>query len=72
MSDDNDWQAFLQFDFNYAYFNPNVGMNSGDNTDNDRLDSESDDNSEEEFDLVNPIVGKMFAYMQRHYYKQPI
>ncbi|KAL0009002.1 hypothetical protein SO802_010504 [Lithocarpus litseifolius] len=70
MSDDNDWQAFLQFDFNHAYFNPNAGMNSGEDTDNDM--SGSDDDSEAEFDLVNPIVGEMFAFMQRHYDKQPM
>ncbi|KAF3973035.1 hypothetical protein CMV_003516 [Castanea mollissima] len=44
----------------------------------DEADSESDSKDEAEFDsedeakfdFVNPIVGEMFAYMQRHYDKQ--
>ena len=33
---------------------------------------QSDSEDEAEFDFVNPIVGEMFAYMQRHYDKQPM
>ena len=31
-----------------------------------------DSEDEAKFDLVNPIVGEMFSYMQRHYNKQPM
>ena len=40
--------------------------------DDDWTDSDSEREEEAEFNLVNPIVGEMYAYMQRHYDKQPM
>ena len=74
MASGNDWwQAIQEYDFDDAYFN-NVGSSNDSEFDDDDdwtdLDSESEE--EAEFNLVNPIVGEMYAYMQRHYDKQPM
>nr|POF18342.1 hypothetical protein CFP56_65761 [Quercus suber] len=73
MASGNDWwQAVQEYDFDDAYFN-NVGSsNESEENDDDWPDSEFEREEEAEFNLVNPLVGEMFAYMQRHYDKQPM
>ena len=73
MASGNDWLgAFQEYDFDDAYFN-NVGSSDAcEDNDDDWTDSESKREEEAEFNLVNPIVGEMYAYMQRHYDKQPM
>ena len=61
--------AFLRYDFDDLYFDDvNVDAPSG-FTNEENSDSKCDSEDEAEFDFVNPIVGEMFAYMQRHYDK---
>ena len=64
------WQAIQEYDFDDAYFN-NAGSNddSESDDDDDWTDSDSEREEEAEFNLVNPIVGEMYTYMQRHYDK---
>ena len=73
MASENDCsRAFQEYDFNDAYFN-NVGSsNDCEDNDDDWTDSKFECEEEAEFNLVNPIVGEMYAYMQRHYDKQPM
>ena len=73
MASGNDWmQAIQEYDFDDAYFN-NVGSsNDCESDDGDWTDSDSKREEEAEFNLVNPIVREMYAYMQRHYDKQPM
>ena len=73
MASGNDqWQAIQEYDFDDAYFN-NVGSsNDCDSDDGDWTDSNSEREEEAEFNLVNHIVGEMYAYMQWHYDKQPM
>ena len=73
MASINDWsRAFQEYDFDDAYFN-NVGSsNDCEPNDGDWTDSDSECEEEAEFNLVNPIVREMYAYMQRHYDKQPM
>ncbi|XP_023895253.2 uncharacterized protein LOC112007179 [Quercus suber] len=73
MASGNDWwQAVQEYDFDDAYFN-NVGSsNESEENDDDWPDSEFEREEEAEFNLVNPLVGEMFTYMQRHYDKQPM
>ena len=64
------WWAFQEYDFDDAYFN-NVGSsNDYEDNDDDWTNSESECEEEAKFNLVNPIVGEMYLYMQRHYDKQ--
>ena len=71
-SGNNWWQAIQEYDFDDAYFN-NVGSsNDYDSDDGDWTNSDSEREEEVEFNLVNPIVGEMYAYMQRYYDKQPM
>ena len=64
------WWAFQEYDFDDAYFN-NVGSsNDYEDNDDDWTNSESECEEEAKFNLVNPIVGEMYPYMQRHYDKQ--
>ena len=46
-----------------------VNLMCDDDDDDDWTDSDSE-REEAEFNLVNPIVREMYAYMQRHYDKQ--
>ena len=73
MASENDCsRAFQEYDFNDAYFN-NVGSSNVDeDNDDDWTDKEFEHEEEAEFNLVNPIIGEMYAYMQRHYDKQPM
>ncbi|XP_030949419.1 uncharacterized protein LOC115973302 [Quercus lobata] len=73
MASGNDWsRAFQEYDFNDAYFN-NVGSSNVDeDNDDDWTDEELECEEEAEFNLVNPIIGEVYAYMQRHYDKQPM
>ena len=73
MVSENDWwQAIQEYDFDDAYFN-NVGSsNDCDSDDGDWTNSYSEREEEAEFNLVNPIVEEMYAYMQQHYDKQPM
>ena len=69
--------AFLHYDFDNSYFDDvNVDAPSGftdeENSDSEcdsKDEAECDSEDEAEFDLVNPIVREMFAYMQRQYDK---
>ena len=64
MASGNEWlDTFLQYDFDDAN---NVDSSNGDDlNDDDWTDSECDSKEEEaEFNLVNPIVREMYAYMQ--------
>nr|XP_023878540.1 protein ALP1-like [Quercus suber] len=64
--------AVQEYDFDDAYFN-NVGSsNDSEENDDDWPDSKFEREEEAKFNLVNPIVGEMYAYMQRHYDKQPM
>nr|POE97676.1 hypothetical protein CFP56_06489 [Quercus suber] len=73
MASGNDWWHVVQeYDFDDAYFN-NVGSsNDCEENDDHWLDLEFEHEEEAEFNLVNPIVGEIYAYMQRHYDKQPM
>nr|POE78206.1 hypothetical protein CFP56_62005 [Quercus suber] len=65
-------KAVQEYDFDDAYFN-NVGSsNDSEENDDDWPDSKFEREEEAKFNLVNPIVGEMYAYMQRHYDKQPM
>nr|POF22927.1 hypothetical protein CFP56_51532 [Quercus suber] len=65
-------KAVQEYDFDDAYFN-NVGSsNDSEENDDDWPDSEFEREEEAKFNLVNPIVEEMYAYMQRHYDKQPM
>ena len=72
MASKNEWLgAFQQYDFDNAYFNNVASNDACDDNDNDWTDSECD-SEEAEFNLVNPIVGEIYAYMQWHFDKQPM
>ena len=73
MASGNDrWRVIQEYDFDDAYFN-NVGSsNDCESNDGDWTDLESEHEEEAEFNLVNPIVREMYAYMHRHYDKQPM
>ena len=76
MASQNDWwRAIQEYDFDDAYFN-NVGSSNDCefdvDDDDDWTDSDSEREEQVESNLVNPIVGEMYAYMQRHYDKQPM
>ena len=73
MASGNDWLgAFQEYDFDDAYFN-NVGSSDAcEDNDDDWTDSESKREEEVEFNLVNPIIRERYAYMQRHFDKQPM
>ena len=64
--------AFQEYDFDDAYFNGVGSNNVCEDNDDDWIDSKSEREEEVEFNLVNPIVGEMYAYMQQHYDKQPM
>ena len=70
----NKWlDTFLEYDLDDAYFNNVDSNNAGEDNDNDWIDPECDSEEKEaEFNLVNPMVEKMYAYMQRHFDKQPM
>ncbi|KAK9988613.1 hypothetical protein SO802_028852 [Lithocarpus litseifolius] len=69
----NDWiRAVEEYDFDDAYFNDVGSSNDCEDNDDDWTDSEFEREEEAEFNLVNPIVGEMYTYMQRHYDKQPM
>ena len=69
----NDWShAFQEYDLDDAYFNDVGSNNVCEDNDDDWIDSKSEREEEVEFNLVNPIVGEMYAYMQQHYDKQPM
>ena len=73
MSSTNDWwQAIQDYDFDDAYFNDVGSSNDCEDNDDDWTDSESEREEEAEFNFVNPIVGEMYVYMQRHYDKEPM
>ncbi|KAL0010095.1 hypothetical protein SO802_005203 [Lithocarpus litseifolius] len=73
MASGNDWiRAVEEYDFDDAYFNDIGSNNDCEDNDDDWTDSESEREEEAEFNLVNPIVMEMYAYMQRHYDKQPM
>ena len=60
----NGWlDTFLQYDFDDAYFNDVDSNNAGEDNDDDWMDSECDSEKESKFNLVNPIVREMYAYM---------
>ena len=64
MTSGNDWwQAIQEYDFDDAYFNDVGFSNDCEDNDDDWTDSEAEREEEAEFNLVNPIVGKMYAYM---------
>ncbi|KAL0015455.1 hypothetical protein SO802_002524 [Lithocarpus litseifolius] len=72
MASGNDWiRAVEEYDFDDAYFNDVGSSNDCEDNDDDWTDSEFE-REEAKFNLVNPIVGEMYAYMQRHYDKQPM
>ena len=74
MASRSEWlDAFLAYDFDESYFNNIDYDDAGHDTDDDDWwGSECDSEDEAEFEFVNPLVGEMFAYMQRHYDKQPM
>nr|POE70529.1 hypothetical protein CFP56_22971 [Quercus suber] len=74
MASRSEWlDTFLTYDFDKSYFDAMDADDTGDDTDDDDWwGSECDTEDEVEFDFVNPLVGEMFAYMQRHYDKQPM
>ena len=73
MASGNDWwRAIQEYDFDDAYFNDIGSSNYYEANDDDWTDSEPEHEEEAKFNLVNPIVGEMYAYMQRHYDKQPM
>nr|POE86135.1 hypothetical protein CFP56_07242 [Quercus suber] len=61
-----------EYDFDNAYFNDVSSSNDCEENDDDWTDLESGCEEEAEFNLVNPIVREMYAYIQRHYDKQPM
>ena len=61
-----------EYDFDDAYFNDVGSSNDCESNDGDWTDSKSKREEEAKFNLVNPIVREMYAYMQRHYDKQPM
>ena len=64
MASGNEWlDTFLQYDFDDAYFNDVDSNNAGEDNDDDWTDSKCDSEKESEFNIVNPIVGEMYAYM---------
>ena len=72
MALENEWLgAFQQYDFDDAYFNNVASNDAYEDNDNDWTDSECD-SEEAEFNLVNPIVGEIYVYMQWHFDKQPM
>ena len=71
MASRNEWLGeFQQYDFDDAYFNDVASNDARESNDDDWMDSECDSEKEVEFNLVNPIVGEMYAYMQWHFNKQ--
>ena len=69
----NEWLAkFLEYDFDDAYFNDVNCTDIDEDNDNDWSNLECDSEDEVDFDFANPIVGEMFAYLQRHYDIQPM
>ena len=73
MASRNEWlDTFLGYDSNDAYFNDVDSNNANEDNDDDWTDSECDSEEEVEFNLVNPMVGEMYANMQRHFEKQPM
>ena len=74
MASRSEWlDTFLAYDFDKSYFDNVDADDAGDDTDDDDWwGSECDSEDEAEFEFVNPLVGEMFAYMQRHYDKQPM
>ena len=58
------WRAIQEYDFDDAYFN-NVGSSNDCefDDDDDWTDLDFEHEEEAEFNLVNPIVGEMYAYM---------
>ena len=66
----NKWlDTFLEYDLDDAYFNNVDSNNAGEDNDDDWTDSECNSDEEAEFNLVNPMVREMYAYMQRHFNK---
>ena len=64
MASGNEWlDTFLQYDVDDAYFNDVDSNNAGEDNDDDWTDSKCDSEKESEFNIVNPIVGEMYAYM---------
>ena len=73
MASENDWShVFQEYGFDDAYFNDVGSSDACEDNDDDWTDSESKREEEAKFNLVNPIVGEMYAYMQQHYDKQPM
>ena len=73
MASGNEWlDTFLEYDSDDAYFNDVDSNNTGEDNDDDWTDLECDSKEEGKFNLVNPVVGKMYANMQRHFDKQPM
>ena len=73
MASGNDWwRAIQEYDFDDAYFNNVTSSNDCESNDGDWTYLESEWEEEEKFNLVNPIVEEMYAYMRRHYDKQPM
>ena len=64
------WRAIQEYDLDDAYFNNFGSSNDCEANDDDWTDSEFEHEEEAEFNLVNPIVREMYAYMQWHYDKQ--
>ena len=64
--------VFQEYDFDDAYFNDVGSNNFCEDNDDEWTNSESEREEEAEFNLVNPIVGEMYVYMQQHYDKQPM
>ena len=71
MASRSEWlDTFLAYDFDKSYFDNVDADDAGDDIDDDDWwGSECDSEDEAEFDFINPLVGEMFAYMQRHYDK---
>ncbi|KAK9991407.1 hypothetical protein SO802_026392 [Lithocarpus litseifolius] len=73
MASENDWShAFQKYDFDDAYFNDVGSSDACEDNDDDWTYSECEREEKAEFNLVNPIVEEMYAYMQRHFDKQPM
>ncbi|KAK7857095.1 hypothetical protein CFP56_019784 [Quercus suber] len=68
----NAYIKMSKYDFDNAYFNDVSSSNDCEENDDDWTDLESGCEEEAEFNLVNPIVREMYAYIQRHYDKQPM
>ena len=71
MASRSEWlDTFLAYDFDKSYFDNVDADDAGDDTDDDDWwGSECDSEDEAEFDFINPLVGEMSAYIQRHYDK---